>query len=70
MSGDEEAFRQLAEKYRLPESVLSVIREDCDQAGMAYEESPRAAQVEKILAAPGKEEVNRYIQELKSRFAI
>ena len=70
MSGDEKAFRELAEKYRIPESVLSSIRESCDQAGMDYESSERAAKLEEMLAQPGKEAVRAYLEEAKRRYAI
>lgn len=70
MSGDERAFRELAEKYRISEGVLSSIREACDQAGMDYESSSRAARLEEMLAQPGREAILEYLEEAKKRYAI
>ena len=70
MSGDEEAFHDLAEKYRIPESVLASITEKCDQAGLDYEDSDRARQLEELLAQPGREGTARYIEEAKKRYII
>ena len=70
MSGDERSFRELAEKYRIPESVLSSIREACDQAGMDYESSERAARLEEMLAQPGREAIAEYLEEAKKRYAV
>ena len=70
MSGDEEAFHNLAEKYRIPESVLAAITEKCDQAGMDYESSERARELEELLAQPGRKGTARYIEETKKRYII
>ena len=70
MSGDEEAFHNLAEKYRIPESVLAAITEKCDQAGMDYESSERARELEELLAQPGRKGTTRYIEETKKRDII
>lgn len=70
MSGDEKAFRELAEKYHVSEGILSSVREACDQAGMEYENSDRAAKLEEMLAKPDKDAVREYLEKAKKRFAI
>ena len=70
MSGDEKAFRELAEKYHVSEGILSSVREACDQAGLEYENSDRAAKLEEMLAKPDKDAVREYLEKAKKRFAI
>ena len=70
MSGDEKAFRELAEKYHVSEGVLSSVREACDQTGMEYENSERAAKLEEMLAQPDKDAVLEYLEKAKKRYAI
>ena len=70
MSGNEKAFRELAEKYHVSEGILSSVREACDQAGMEYESSDRAAKLEEMLAQPGKEAIREYLEKAKKRYAI
>ena len=41
---------QMAEKYKISEGVLASIRETCDQAGLDYESSARAAKLEELLS--------------------
>ncbi len=70
MSGDEKAFRELAEKYRISDGVLSSIREACDKAGMEYENSERAAKLEEMLAQQDKDTILEYLEKAKKRYAI
>jgi tetratricopeptide (TPR) repeat protein len=70
MNGEEKVLREMAEKYLIPEETLSEVREACDQTGMDYESSRRAARLEEMLAQPGGEAIAEYLEEVKKRYAI